>query len=96
MKHCGNAALKATLEILQAAGTRNADLSIRDFKFLVSRYGSQKVNERMGVPSQKKQYKPLPDNITRADVIRALRGPAARIWVRDYGHDQLNRKIFEV
>jgi len=86
-----------TADILKAAGTRNAALSLRDFRFLCERYGSAAVNERMGVPSvQKKQYDPLPDSITRAEVIQALRGPAAHIWKRKYGIDQLNKRVFEV
>jgi hypothetical protein len=82
-----------TPEVLRTAGQPNAPLPFWDFKYLNSRYPGQ-INERMNAAP--KQYKPLPDNITRADVIRALRGPAARIWVRDYGHDALNKKIFEV
>jgi hypothetical protein len=81
-----------TPEVLRTAGQPNAPLPYWDFKYLNSRYPSQ-INERMNEAS-KKQYKPLPDNITRADVIRALRGPAAHIWIRDFGSDALNRRIF--
>jgi len=81
-----------TPEVLRTAGKPNAPLPYWDFKYLNSRYPGQ-INERMNaVP--KTQYKPLPDNITRGEVIRALRGPAAHIWIREYGEDALNRRIF--
>lgn len=79
-------------EVLRTAGQPNAPLPYWDFKYLNSRYPGQ-INERMNGAS-KQQHKPLPESVTRAQVIHALRGPAAQIWIRDFGSDQLNRRIF--
>jgi hypothetical protein len=81
-----------TPEVLRTAGQAGASLPYWDFKYLNSRYPGQ-INERMNAAAAPK-YKPLPDNITRGEVIRALRGPAAHIWIRDFGRDALNRRIF--
>ena len=81
-----------TPEVLRTAGQPNAPLPYWDFKYLNSRYPGQ-INERMN--PTKKQYTPLPPHITREDVIHVLRGPAAQIWIRNYGSDALNRRIFQ-
>jgi hypothetical protein len=85
--------IELTAEVLSTAGRQNSQLPIWDFKYLNTRYPGQ-INARMNPAPEKKQYKPLPANVTGADVVRAMRGPAARIWLRDYGPDALNNKLF--
>jgi hypothetical protein len=84
--------IELTAEVLSTAGRPNASLPFLDFKYLNARYPGQ-INARMNA-TPKKQYKPLPNNISRLDVIRALRGPAAHIWKRDYGSGQLSDRVF--
>jgi len=87
--------VELTAEVLKRAGSRNAELSVRDFKWLVERYGSEAVNQRMN-PASMKKYELLPKEVSREQVLQALRTEAARSWVRRFGADQLNKRIFEL
>jgi hypothetical protein len=86
--------VELTAEVLRSAGGRNSPLTIRDFKFLCERWGSDKVNERMNGSSQRR-YKPLPPEVTREQVIAAMRNKElASIWLREHGSQNLNNRIF--
>ena len=68
---------------------------MRDFKWLMERFGSEAVNQRIN-PASVKKYEPLPKEVTREQVLVALRTEAARSWVRRYGADALNKRIFNI
>jgi len=87
--------VELTAEVLKRAGSRNAELSLPDFKWLIERYGSKAINERIN-PASVKRFEELPAHITREQVLAALRTEAARSWVRRYGADALNKRIFEL
>jgi hypothetical protein len=81
-------------EVLRTAGQPNSPLPLWDFKYLNTRYPGQ-INARMNA-AEKPQYRKLPDDVTRQQVIAALRDrELARVWTRTYGADQLNSKIFQ-